>query len=63
MNVTVNGEMRRLDGPVTVADLLPPDPRGIAVALNGTVVRRAAHPTTAVADGDVIEIVRAVQGG
>jgi sulfur carrier protein len=37
--------------------------RGIAVALNGTVVPRAAWRDTALKPGDSIEIVRARQGG
>jgi sulfur carrier protein len=37
--------------------------RGIAVALNGTVVPRAAWPQTPLRPGDSIEIVRARQGG
>lgn len=63
MIVTVNGEPRTLDGPVVVADLLPAEKRGIAVALNGSVVLRSEHATTPVAEGDVVEIVTAVQGG
>ncbi len=37
--------------------------RGIAVALNGAVVPRAAWPATALRPGDNVEIVRARQGG
>ncbi len=37
--------------------------RGIAVALNGAVVPRAAWRDTALAPGDSVEIVRARQGG
>jgi sulfur carrier protein len=37
--------------------------RGIAVALNGTVVPRAAWGETQLRPGDTIEIVRARQGG
>ena len=37
--------------------------RGIAVALNGAVVPRAAWRDTALKPGDSIEIVRARQGG
>jgi sulfur carrier protein len=37
--------------------------RGIAVALNGAVVPRAAWPATALKPGDSVEIVRARQGG
>jgi sulfur carrier protein len=63
LHVVVNGSARTLDAGTTVADLLPADPRGFAVALNGTVVLRADHNTTALTEGDVIEIVAAVQGG
>jgi sulfur carrier protein len=37
--------------------------RGIAVALNGAVVPRAAWPQTKLKGGDSVEIVRARQGG
>jgi sulfur carrier protein len=37
--------------------------RGIAVALNGAVVPRAAWPQTQLKPGDSVEIVRARQGG
>jgi sulfur carrier protein len=37
--------------------------RGIAVALNGAVVPRAAWRDTALKAGDSVEIVRARQGG
>jgi sulfur carrier protein len=37
--------------------------RGIAVALNGAVVPRAAWPNTLLKAGDSVEIVRARQGG
>jgi thiamine biosynthesis protein ThiS len=37
--------------------------RGIAVALNGSVVPRSAWPQTPLRSGDSVEIVRARQGG
>jgi sulfur carrier protein len=37
--------------------------RGIAVALNGAIVPRAAWPQTQLRPGDSVEIVRARQGG
>ena len=37
--------------------------RGIAVAVNGAIVPRAAWPRTQLRPGDSIEIVRARQGG
>ena len=39
------------------------DTRGIAVAINGAVVPRAAWPSTRLAAGDEVEIVRGRQGG
>jgi sulfur carrier protein len=65
--LTVNGVAEPLEA-TTVAALLAardiaPDGRGVAVALNGAVVRRAAWATTALNPGDSVEIVRAMQGG
>ena len=52
----------------TIADLLAEhavnmSQRGIAVALNGSVVPRSAWGETALRPGDKIEIVRAMRGG
>ena len=52
----------------TVAELLAergidPKARFLAVAVNGTVVRRAEWPVAALSAGDDIEIVRPLQGG
>ena len=66
MIVYVNGEPREVVEPVTIADLVADGgetPRGIAIALDGAVIPRADHRTTALADGARIEIVTAVQGG
>jgi sulfur carrier protein len=38
-------------------------PRGIAVALNGEVVRRSEWATTTILDGTSVEIVTAAAGG
>jgi sulfur carrier protein len=38
-------------------------PKGYAIALNGGVIRKDAWSRTVLADGDRIEIVRAIQGG
>ncbi|MDP3968865.1 MAG: sulfur carrier protein ThiS [Nocardioides sp.] len=62
MKVHVNGEPRELPGPVTVQALVP-DGRGVAVAVNGTVVRAAAWSVTTLGEGDRIEVVTAHQGG
>jgi len=39
------------------------EPRGVAVAIDGDVVRRSEWPHTRIQDGCAIEIVTAVAGG
>ena len=66
MNVIVNGNPAELpDGATTSAAvrLLTDAVRGIAVAVNGAVVRRAAWDATPLAEGDQVEVLTAVQGG
>jgi sulfur carrier protein len=66
-SIRVNGEARALSAPTVVELLrqesLDPDRRGIAVALNGAVLPRRAWPETALAPGDVVEIVKPFAGG
>ena len=62
MTIVLNGQPASLAPDATVADLLS-DRRGVAVAVNGDVVPRDRHSTTALQDGDVVEVVTAVQGG
>ncbi len=66
-NIRVNGETEPLLV-ATLAALLEEKAvdigqRGIAVALNGAIVPRAAWPQTTLRPGDSVEIVRARQGG
>ncbi len=66
-SIRVNGQMEPLVA-VTLAALIEEKAidigqRGIAVALNGAVVPRAAWSQTALQAGDSVEIVRARQGG
>ncbi|MEE3626483.1 sulfur carrier protein ThiS [Nitrospirillum sp. BR 11752] len=66
--ITVNGKTRDhaegLDLPALLGEAgLALEARGIAVAINGTVVPRARWAERAVADGDAIEIVKVLQGG
>jgi sulfur carrier protein len=65
--IRINGESEPL-GAATLEALLAEKvvdsgQRGIAVALNGAVVPRAAWRETRLKPGDSIEIVRAKQGG
>jgi sulfur carrier protein len=64
--VTLNGELREVADGATVAALvalLGAGGRGVAVALAGEVVPRGRWEETAVADGDRVEVVAAIQGG
>ncbi len=66
MKVIVNGNLAELPDGATTAEavrLLTDAVRGIAVAVNGAVVRRAAWESTPLADGDQVEVLTAVQGG
>jgi sulfur carrier protein len=66
MQVTINGRPHQLTGGVSLAQavaLLTSAPSGVAAALNGAVVRRTAWDATALADGDEVEVLTAVQGG
>jgi sulfur carrier protein len=63
--VRINGAEENLAA-TTIAELLSArglDVRGIAVALNGQMVPRAAWPSTPLDNGDTVELVRAMQGG
>ena len=64
--VQVNGKERRLDGPTdlpTDLESLGIGKRNIAVAYNGTVLRRDELPSVTLSEGDNVEIVRAIGGG
>lgn len=66
MRIEVNGEPRELAGEIVLSELvkdLELAPERVAVELNKRVVRRTDWPTTAIADGDRIEIVHFVGGG
>jgi sulfur carrier protein len=70
MILTVNGE-RRENAPDNLAELWCREtqhlglegPKGYAIALNGALVRKDRWQSTTLADGDRVEIVRAMQGG
>lgn len=66
MKASINGREHDLPDDLTVAELLvhlqAPE-RGIAVAKNDRVVRRALFNQERVSEGDRVEIIRAVAGG
>jgi sulfur carrier protein len=66
IKIEVNGRPREIEPPESIAAMLEAlkvNPKQVAVAVNGEVVRRVDWPAVAVADGDTVEIVRAVGGG
>jgi sulfur carrier protein len=66
MRVIINGTPHEAAGSFSLAQavgVLTTAQSGVAAAVNGAVVRRAAWDTTALADGDEVEVLTAVQGG
>ena len=66
LEVTLNGEPRRLGGPTSVRELLVSlglDPAKIAVERNLAIVPRSAYDATPLAQGDRLEIVHFIGGG
>jgi thiamine biosynthesis protein ThiS len=66
VQVTVNDEPRALPDGATVADVvatLALGPRRIAVEVNRAVVPSANYASTALRDGDAVEIIQFVGGG
>jgi sulfur carrier protein len=66
--VLINGERRELPDDATVETAVlavgaPEGGRGVAVALEGEVVPRGAWSSTAVREGQRLEVLHAVQGG
>jgi thiamine biosynthesis protein ThiS len=66
LRLTINGEARAVSAARDVAGLialLDLDIRKVAVERNLEIVPRSAYATTALADGDRIEIVHFIGGG
>jgi sulfur carrier protein len=68
MELTINGEKRTIDNVDTLEGLVQVlgfsiEKRGIAVAVNDTVVPRVEWGSTQIQEGDTVEVIHAVQGG
>jgi sulfur carrier protein len=66
VNIVINGRPRQVTEEASLAGavlLVTAAGTGVAAAVNGEVVRRAAWESTRLAAGDEVEIVTAVQGG
>jgi sulfur carrier protein len=66
VTVLLNGVVTEVAPDATLADVLAahgvPE-RGVAVAVSGEVVPRAAWASTPLREGSVLEVLTAVQGG
>jgi sulfur carrier protein len=68
MRVDLNGNPAELEAGATVVDAVDaagadPERRGVAVAIDGEVVPRSKWETTALEDGQRVEVLHAAQGG
>ena len=66
LQITVNDQPQRFFTGASVADLVAQhglDPRQVAIERNRAIVPRSAYATTALMDGDRIEIVGFIGGG
>ena len=66
LRLVVNGEERELPDGITVTAMLESmalGPKWVVVERNGQPVERRDMATTVLADGDVLELVKAVAGG
>ena len=66
ITITLNGKPRQIEEPASITDFLRAldiNAGQVAVALNGEVVPRDRWPEATFADGDAVEVVRAVGGG
>jgi sulfur carrier protein len=66
MRVIINGRSHEAAKELSLAQavaVLTSARSGVAAAVNGAVIRRAAWDTTALTDGDEVEVLTAVQGG
>jgi len=68
VEIRINGKRSAVDATATVADVVrqygvDEDASGVAIAVNDTVVPKREWATRRITAGDVVEIIRAVQGG
>jgi thiamine biosynthesis protein ThiS len=66
ISLTLNGEGRSFDGPLSVDDLLGTlglDRRKVAVERNEAIVPRSSYAETWLTSGDALEIVHFIGGG
>ena len=66
MNITLNGEKKEVPDDITVPgllDFLKIQHQRVAVELNREIVKKDVYGTTAIKEGDSLEVVSFMQGG
>jgi sulfur carrier protein len=66
VEIVINGQQHPVADEISLdsaVSLITAAVSGVAAAVNGEVVRRAAWESTRLAAGDQVEVVTAVQGG
>lgn len=66
IRLTINGEEQEFPDATSLTEYvssLAVDPKMIAIAYNGEVLRREEWAQVTLSDGDTLEVVRAVGGG
>lgn len=66
MKVTINKEILELPESATLSEALKKasiEPKGIAIAVNGNVVRKTEYDTFTLSDGSEILVIKAFYGG
>lgn len=68
MNLRINGRAQDIQDNTVLTQLVEsltgePEPQGVAVAINGSVISKSLWPNHVLRSGDDIEILGAVSGG
>ena len=67
MEVTINNKNHQLNQSCSIAEMLavmlPGESKGIAVAVNQTIITKSDWPEHLLNDGDKVMLIKATQGG
>ncbi|MGH1378961.1 MAG: sulfur carrier protein ThiS [Alphaproteobacteria bacterium] len=66
MNITINGTVKAIDGPLNLTELLSLEgykDKLVAIAINNHFVARSSYDDQIIQENDAIEIVAPMQGG
>lgn len=63
MEITVNNKSLCVDETTAVSTVVDSDTKGVAVAVNGKIVKKNDWDTTPLKEGDDVVVIRAAYGG